>query len=213
MKKLLLMFVCVMCSIFAVSAIAADFSYTGTFAHDDEVQLFNFTVGSASTVTLVTYSYAGGTMANGTVIPAGGFDPILALFDGTGELIDQNDDGAGVPVDPITGNEWDTLLVAALSPGNYTVAVTQYDNYAVGPALTNGFAGSGTLDFEDASGDFRENYWAFDILNADSAVVVPPTPTPTGAVSIPTLSQWSALLLVLTLGLTGFLVSRRRNAI
>ncbi len=209
MKKLLLMFVCVLCAVHGVSAIAADFSYTGNFAGDDDVQLFNFTVGATSTVTLVTHSYAGGTMADGTVIPAGGFDPILALFDGAGELIDQNDDGAGVPADPITDNEWDTLLVAVLAPGNYTVAVTQYDNYAIGPNLSNGFNGSDTLDFEDASGDFRNNFWAFDILNVDSAQVI----APTHASPIPTLSQWSTLLLVLTLALSGFLASRRRNVI
>lgn len=203
------MFVCVLCAVHGVSAIAADFSYTGNFAGDDDVQLFNFTVGATSTVTLVTHSYAGGTMADGTVIPAGGFDPILALFDGAGELIDQNDDGAGVPVDPVSGNAWDTLLVAALNPGNYTVAVTQYDNYAIGPNLSDGFNGSGTVDFEDADGNFRENYWAFDILNVESANAGGATQTS----PIPTLSQWSTLLLVLTLALSGFLASRRRNAI
>lgn len=48
------------------------------------MQLFNFTVGASSTVTLVTKSYAGGILADGTVISACGFDPILTLFDSTG---------------------------------------------------------------------------------------------------------------------------------
>ncbi len=53
---------------------AADFSFRGNFSTDDEVHLFNFSVGATSTVTLKTLSYAGGTQADGTVISAGGFD-------------------------------------------------------------------------------------------------------------------------------------------
>ncbi len=74
----------------ATGALAApqDFSFRGTFGADDEVALFDFTANGASTVTLRTYSYAGGTQADGTPIAAGGFDPILTHFDGTGLLID-----------------------------------------------------------------------------------------------------------------------------
>jgi hypothetical protein len=61
-------------------AAAADFSFTGNFTQDDNVQLFNFVVGAPSSVTLRTWSYAGGTNAAGTTIARGGFDPILALF-------------------------------------------------------------------------------------------------------------------------------------
>ena len=43
------------------SASAADFSFTGNFTNDNEVQEFNFSVaGSPSDVTLRTWSYAGG---------------------------------------------------------------------------------------------------------------------------------------------------------
>ena len=94
------------CSI--TDARADNFSFTGNFAHDDDVQTFNFNVGASSTVTLLTYSYAGsagqslfgGTNSAGVVIPRGGFDAILALFDSTGANAEPNcgDDA----MDPIT---------------------------------------------------------------------------------------------------------------
>lgn len=170
---------------------ADNFSFTGSFTQDDNVQLFNFTVGALSTVTLRTVSYAGGTNSAGTVILRGGFDPILALFNATtGALIGQNDDGAGVPTD-ITGVAYDTLLTTSLAAGNYTVAVMQFDNFANGPNLSNGFVRQGQGNFTagfdarctqgrfvDVSDSFpnscRDSHWAFDILNVSGATEVPP---------------------------------------
>ena len=65
---------------------AADFSFTGNFNLDNDVQLFNFSVGAPSTVTLRTWSYAGGINAAGQTIARGGFDPIQAVFNSTGTL-------------------------------------------------------------------------------------------------------------------------------
>lgn len=57
---------------------AADFSFTGNFEHDDEVQEFNFTVTApVSGTTLRTWSYAGGTNAAGAEVARGGFVPSL----------------------------------------------------------------------------------------------------------------------------------------
>jgi hypothetical protein len=135
-------------------------------------------------VTLRTYSYAGGVNAAGDVIPAGGFDPILALFDSSGALIGQNDDGAGVPNGPNTGTAYDTLLESSLAAGDYTVAVMQYDNFAAGSFLADGFTRDGQPNFTagfgcsngifcDVSGaapfDNRTGAWAFDVLNVAAA--------------------------------------------
>lgn len=168
---------------------AADFSFRGNFTADDDVQLFNFTVGAESTVTLRTFSYAGGTQADGTVIAAGGFDPILALFDSAGSLLDQNDDDPSgtVPADPVTGVAYDTLLTRLLAAGDYTVSIMQYDNFANGPTLADGFLRQGESNFSggfiDFEGDQRTSAWAFDILNVSDVVVVPPdtAPIPTPA--------------------------------
>ena len=173
------------------AAQAADFSFTGNFTQDDDVQQFNFSVGATSTVTLRSYSYAGGTMADGTVIPAGGFDPILALFDSGGALLDQNDDGTGVPTDPGTGEAFDVKLARSLDPGDYIVAVLQFDNFPDGSNLSDGFVREGEGNFTaadcsassfcDFTGDSRTPQWAFDILNVAAAVI----PGGGGAASTP----------------------------
>jgi hypothetical protein len=58
-------------------AFGASFSFTGVFSTDDQLQQFNFKLSSPATVTLRTWSYAGGTNQAGMVIPRGGFDPWL----------------------------------------------------------------------------------------------------------------------------------------
>ena len=204
----------------SVPAAATDFSFTGNFTRDDNVQLFNFTVGSPSTVTLRTGSDAGGVNAAGNTITRGGFDPILALFNATtGALVGQNDDGGCglVAADPATGRCWDTFFSSALAPGNYTVSVMEYNNFANGPNLSNGFSrtgqgnftpgfsgcGAGQAAFEDVSGTSgcgRDSHWAFDILNVAQAVVVGGVPEP---------STWAMMLL--GFGAIGLSFRRKRG--
>ncbi len=172
-----------------------DLSFTGTFARDDEVQLFSFVANGASTVKLLTYGYAGGTQADGNIVSDGGFDPILALFDSSGFKIGQNDDGTlgantcQVPADPVTGFHFDTCFVASLAAGTYTVSIQQFDNFALGPFLSNGFSMSGDAFFTsiygcsngqfcDVSNANRTNAWAFDILGVESASEVGGDPVP-----------------------------------
>jgi hypothetical protein len=185
----LLIAACVLVLSSAVSS-ADDFSFTGNFSGINDVQLFTFTVGSNSNVVLRTWSYAGGVNAAGQNIAAGGFDPILALFQGTGAsavFVDQNDDGptGTVAEDPVTGAAYDTYLaVNNLTPGIYTVSVMDYANFANGPTLGDGFTGGALPDsdcgagpgtFCDFTGAFRDSHWAFDILGVESATTPPPT--------------------------------------
>ena len=163
----------------ALTVETVDFSFAGTLAQDNSVVLIEFTVAETSTIELSSYSYNGGVMADGTTIAAGGFDPILSLFDASGSLIASNDD-----ID--SGNdEWDVYLSATLDAGDYTVAVTQYDNFAVDDQLADGwirdgdawftaseFGGGECTAFCDANGQARSNAWAFDVLNVATAVVV-----------------------------------------
>ncbi len=201
------------------AAQAADFSFTGTFRQDDDVQLFNFNVGAASpNVVLRTWSYAGGVNAAGATIARGGFDPILALFDSSGALINQNDDGGSNVATDLSGARYDTYLaIGSLTAGQYTAAVMQFNNFAVGPNLSNGFTRTGQGNFTgsaafnaacanvssfcDVSGnlDFnaRTNAWAFDILGVESAVVAT-VPVPA---ALP--------LMAAGLGLFGFFARRR----
>ena len=203
-------------------AFATDFSFTGNFTQDDNVQLFNFTVGAPSSVTLRTWSYAGGVNAQGQSIARGGFDPILALFDSAGNLISQNDDGGcGNVSQDLSGQCYDTFLTTLLGAGDYTVAVMQYDNFANGPNLSDGFENDGTGNFTSAfscgaaqtsfrdvsGGSFcgRDNHWAFDILNVAEAVVV--------GNGVPEPSTWAMMLLGFGAIGASMRIRRRKEAV
>ena len=194
----------------AFNASADDFSFTGNFSADNEVQTFNFTITAESNVTLRTWSYAGGVNAAGQTIARGGFDPILALFEaGSGNLISTNDDGGSglVASDAVTGSSWDTYLNALLAPGEYIVSIQQYNNFARGSNIADGFNYDGAAyanfrnGFYDANGNQRDSHWAFDILNANVAVANPvPEPETYG-------------MLLAGLAIVGAVARRRKAAI
>jgi hypothetical protein len=167
-------------------ASATNISYTGQFAHDNDVQLINFTVGALSTVTLRTYSYAGGVNAAGQAIARGGFDPIMALFDSAGQLIDQQDDSVcgKVAADAVTHQCWDINFTRQLVAGNYTASIQQYNNYSVSENLADGFYYQGAQyqnfrnGFVDEMDVRRNGLWAFDILNVNPAPPAAPAAVP-----------------------------------
>jgi hypothetical protein len=184
---------CVSCAITLSPIHAANFSYSGSFSADDDVQLFDFTVDVLSTVTIRTFGYAGGTQDDGNQVSAGGFDPMVTVFDGSG-IHGGNIDGLSpaVLVDPDTGLALDALFTADFAAGSYTVALTQYGNFALGFTPDDGFSYQGVPDFTTffevaescANGQFcstdsayrvvdRTDRWALDILNVASASVVP----------------------------------------
>ncbi|MFO1188778.1 MAG: DVUA0089 family protein [Alphaproteobacteria bacterium] len=170
-------------------AAPTNFSFTGNFEFDDDVAVFDFTVGAPSNVVLRTYGYAGGTNAAGTSFDAGGLDPILSLFNlGTGDFIAGNDDGGtDVGTDPNTLQQFDAFLAIALGPGSYRVALTQYDNCPIGatcdepttrigePTFTSEFGCTNGI-FCDNSGvdpfNNRTSFWALDILGVETEVAV-----------------------------------------
>ncbi|HZT30485.1 MAG TPA: DVUA0089 family protein [Bryobacteraceae bacterium] len=169
------------------------FSYTGLFTQDDNIQLFSFAIGATAAVTIQTWSFAGGTNAASTVIPAGGFAPVLSLFDGTGNVLatDKNDNsGTCGPrnVDPASGFCWDAYLNPTLSAGKYTVALTEDDNVPIGPTFGDGFSEQGNGNFTGplflgpvgdgksfilADGEQRTPGWAVDIVGVDTASQIP----------------------------------------
>ncbi|SBT08212.1 conserved exported hypothetical protein [Candidatus Accumulibacter aalborgensis] len=167
----------------SVSALAANFSFRGNLASDNDVELFVFSLASDSNVTLRTWSYAGGTNAAGNSIAAGGFDPVVALFSGTGNgaILFDGDDDSGPGLDAL-------LQLTPLLAGTYTVALSQVANFANGPTLGDGFLGFGNPGFGGQTAA-----WALDILGADSASV----PLP-------------GTLALLMLGLAAARVTRRR---
>jgi hypothetical protein len=182
---------------FFVSAVAAstlqaqNFSFGGTFSADDSVQLFNFTLTSTETVTFQTFGYGGGTNAADQIIPAGGFESLLTWFGPDGSVI-----GNSAPYGCGAGHVYlfdclDAYANPTLPAGAYTLALTVYDNAAVGDGnpgdLALGFVDQGQPNFTavgsctqfcDSNENQDDGNWAVDILGVKSASLVSTTPEP-----------------------------------
>jgi hypothetical protein len=180
MKHTLTALIHAMCATLSPAS-AAHTTYTGQFIYDNDVQLFNFTVGAESNVTFRPLSDAGGVNAAGQAIARGGFDPIFTLFNAAGMLIGEQDDSncGRVGTDAVTRQCWDISLDLKLAAGNYTAAIQQYNNYTVSNNLADGFYFAGAANqnfrngFVDEMDNKRNGSWAFDILNVNAAAVVP----------------------------------------
>jgi hypothetical protein len=219
---LLILSFCVVCGV----ATASNFSFTGTFTADDQLELFMFTAPTATTL-VQTWGYAGGTNAASMSIPEGGFDPVLSVFDATGgltsssPLVAVNDTGGPdcnynpapcVEEDSVTGNAWDALItLSTLTPGDtYVLVLTEADNEPSGATFGDGFTeegngnftasefGCGGTQFCDATPDQRTGNWAVDILGVGTASDITPVPEP-------------GSILLLAGGLAGMALLRRRG--
>src|SRR5215472_6068509 len=85
MRMVRLVFLCGMLCLPAFSG--TYFAFSGNFTQDDNELFYNFTILASTNVTLQTWSYAGGTDPLSNVVPAGGFAPVLSLFDSGGNLL------------------------------------------------------------------------------------------------------------------------------
>jgi hypothetical protein len=130
---------------------AGALSMSGLFSRDDQVELLGFRTGAAGLVTIETFSYAGGINATGQTVASGGFDPVFALFSADGTLLGYGDDGA-TRTDTTTGAAFDAVLTLTLAAGDYVVAVSQFDNFALGPNFAAGFLETGNATFTAAYG-------------------------------------------------------------
>ena len=103
-------------------------SFQGNFQFDNDVEEFEFSIGTNSIVTIETVSFLGGASVSDPplIIPGVGFDPVLTLYDSTGTVLTFNDD-----IDE-PGGDFDALIQETLAAGTYTVALTQFDNFFAG---------------------------------------------------------------------------------
>lgn len=204
-----------------LAAHAASFSYYGEFGQDDDVEYIHFTVAetlvtatdssTATSVVIRTYSYAGGVQADGTVVAPGGFDPILTLYNGAGNFIGEtDDDDTGLALaDPVSGASYDAGAEFLLPEGSYTLAISQYSNYAYldstlsdpfiedGGNFTGAAFGCSNGQFCDFLGNNRTGSWALSIENVE----ISPVPLP------------ASMLFVLTGCLLLLRIGRTRNQI
>jgi len=147
-------------------ALRADtMSFTGSLATPESVLEHTFTLTAASDVFVQTWGFGGSTNAFGTAIPAGGFDPLVALFSGPPASATILTDSLGnaiagadtltsfigncppagtVTIGTGTGSDvcGDVFLDApALAPGTYTLLLSDADYIPVavnpGPPVSN----------------------------------------------------------------------------
>lgn len=126
-----------------------------------------FAVFSTTTMEAITYSYGGGTSLTGAIVPAGGLEPYLSLFDSSGNFLASTFVGTTCPpgAHSVGGNCFDVLLNGgSLTPGTYQIALTAFENMSLAENngsplhLSDGFTGLGNL----AAGE-NLNY-AFDVI-------------------------------------------------
>lgn len=135
-----------------------------------------FNVPLTSTMSAITFSYGGGTNAQGTVIAQSGFEPYLSLFDSAGGFLASTFFGTTCPVgantNSTTGFCYDVGLDGGtLAPGSYGTAISAFENMSLaenpgGYLLADGFTGLGNL----AQGE--DLHFAFDVT-LTSAVSTP----------------------------------------
>lgn len=162
-----------------------------------------FTVFTTTTMEAITYSYGGGTSLTGHVVPAGGLEPYLSLFDAAGNFLASTALATTCPpgANSVGGNCFDVSLDGGtLTPGTYQLALTAFENQSQaenpggGLTLSDGFDGLGNL----FPGE-NLNY-AFDIILPSN---VTPTPEP---------GTFALLAAVCGLSLAGKWLSRRLPA-
>ncbi len=96
------------------SAMALTLPFNGNFTHDNDIQFFTFTLGSASHIDINTSSF-------GTVV-SGGFVPWLRVWDAAG-----NGQGSPAQAIPDSGNA--QFSFDSIAGGSYIGAVFAWHNY------------------------------------------------------------------------------------
>jgi hypothetical protein len=162
---------CLLLLLFAVTPARGDTtnSYTGSLASSSDVfsLVFDITGTADETVTVQTWSFGGGVNAAGKTIAAGGFDPFLAIFSGTGPSATIATDGMGNPYgtsDALSNFAsfagcppaqmaniggalcGDITVSLSLAPGDYTLVLADALN-AANAVYDNGTLGEGFTDF------------------------------------------------------------------
>lgn len=118
----------------------------GQLTSDDEVVVSVLDINVAETYRFRSLGYGGGLLPGGTVVSPGGFDTILTLFKDD-LLVIQNDDASFAAFDSATSAAFDAGFDIFLEPGLYTLAITQYDNFAISDNLNDLFSREGEGNF------------------------------------------------------------------
>jgi hypothetical protein len=176
---------------------------SGVFATAEDIFQTTVLLTPGATLTLQTYGFGGGVSLTGTPVSSGGFDPLVAVFMGSGgsaTLVDGTSDGlsnygglAGCPpastrdIGAFTGQCGDiSMTFIGLSPGIYTVLLNDAEYipnalFDPGPAptLDEGFTDltGGSLPFQtcvDLSNCVTDTAaWALDVTVSGPSTSAP----------------------------------------
>jgi len=169
---------------------ASSINLSGSFSQDDSHQILAFSVQNDATVTVRTTSFANG-----------GFAPLLALFSPINFFapIGLVNDCVNFGADPATGYCYDSAVQwSAVAGEQYFIAITEFDNYAIGPTLADGFTRDGQGNFTAdvpfnnpvPGGSFllpdsatqRTNDWAVNFFSLDPTLQAYAVPEPSSGV-------------------------------
>lgn len=202
-----------LCCTAARSAYAAGVTLTGTLSADNSVFDYTFTNPSTQTFDFYTTSYAGGLNADGTTTSAGGFVPVLTLFsNSSGMVLGFGGAGGictgGINADPVTKLCDDANFMETLSPGAYTLALSEFPNVPTGTLSSPGFIGASDPTFTGDNCGVSGGHF----LEADVAPCVQRTSSyalnvaPASSVVTPEPSTW-----LLVLSAAGFIPFKWRR--
>lgn len=145
---------------------AALLEFSDTITYHNDVSFYSFVMNSSGPVNIWTDSYQNGV----------NFDPIVALWDNSGNLIMENDDYSS-PVGPGQTAYDSGIQLAALAAGNYMLSLVSWDNYANGIALADGFFYDGETGEPIAIWDWDHGtgYYHMNVQGDVSSVPEPST--------------------------------------
>jgi hypothetical protein len=205
-------------------ASAGFLSFTGSLDpnNPNDVFITPFTLSSQANLNIQTWGFGGtagapgGANAAGAVILAGGFDPYVSLFTGTGNgatFLASNDDGLCPPGTPFLACADSTLNIANLAAGSYTLALTLPFNFSFAENQGSGTLGDGFIGLDASFSDgscagLCTNNFAVDITSAGIETTPPTQPAPApGSLSLVFVGilAWG----VLVFSRTGFAVRAR----
>jgi hypothetical protein len=189
----------------APTAGAGTLSFAGSLNPNNSNDTFSIQFSALSSVTVILQSYGfGGTSATasgmnaaGQIIPSGGFDTYLSLFNGIGDSAtfrSSNDDGLCPPAATDQGNCYDSRLTALSLPiGTYTFVLSAAGNMSFAENLGTGTLGDGFIGLASPDYGGRTSSYALDLTFVEGRIALIPTGVPEPANWLPA----SAALLVL----------------
>ena len=174
-----------------------NYTYSGNLAYHNDVLFFNIAMDEPGSVTMFSSSWV-----------RGGFDPIIAIWDSSGNKIYQQDDGNNIGTTWVNGIEyahgsWDSYFTTdPLAVGLYRISIAVFANFAVSDSLADGFRYDEEVPFLLSE---SRSVFEFHILGVANVEVIEPNPDPN-----PAPTPEPATVFLMGVGLLGMIGMRKR---